>query len=119
MNYGVKFLQYACLLLIALILGVALAEDANAILTGVAFILFVLNIKWISRYPVSFVGMYCINGVLTLLSVALTIKVFVAVAGTTSFSLVSGTFAFVIISAIVLFWWNVNVLELFRRRSKK
>ncbi|XID94305.1 hypothetical protein ACF3MZ_07210 [Paenibacillaceae bacterium WGS1546] len=119
MIYGVKLLQYVCLLLVALVLGVALSEDANAILIAIAFILFVLNLKWISRYPVSFIGMRCINGLLTMLSFVIIIKIAVAIAGTTSFDLVPGLLIGAVAISPVFLWWNVNVLDLFRRRSKK
>ncbi|MFC6551964.1 hypothetical protein ACFQBN_35460 [Cohnella cellulosilytica] len=109
-------MQYVLLFLTTFLL--AAAFSANAIIGGICLLLFLLNLKWMSRYPVSFAGMFCINGILTALSAAAVIRIIVLIAGTTTFPLVPGILVGVAAIAPVFLWWNVNILGVFRKLSR-
>jgi hypothetical protein len=119
MIVGVKLLQYTLLTLNTLVLAGMFKDGAHAFGLSLLVILLLLNLKWMSRYPVSYGGMWYINGILSIYSAALVIKGITAASGTTSFNLVTGIAIAVAAIAPIFLWWNVNILEVMRRLARK
>ncbi|MGF7046818.1 hypothetical protein J2T13_001320 [Paenibacillus sp. DS2015] len=72
----------------------------------------VLHLKWISLFPVSYAGMYFINGMLTLTSFLILSKICISVLGRTTTSIEEGLIIFCISMLPVLLWWSINVIAL-------
>ncbi|WP_142255385.1 hypothetical protein [Bacillus sinesaloumensis] len=83
-------------------------------------ILLLLNywiLKWMSKYPVSYPGMYFLNGMLTLISFIFIIYLIIFITGRRNFG--DGISYSILILGLLsaVFWWNFNILNVFRRKK--
>ncbi len=85
-------------------------------------ILLLLNywiLNWMSKYPVSYPGMYFLNGLLTLISFIFIIYLLIFITGRRTFGQSVGYFILILGLLSAVFWWNFNVLEVLRRKKRK
>lgn len=111
----IKFVQYLSLFILALTTTNLSLESFNV----VGFIAFLIGVysllKWISKYHVTYAGIYFINGLLSGMSFIILLETIVYVTG---MGVVDTPIALVYIAICILpivFWWNFNVLEFLRR----
>ncbi len=120
-----KLVQYLSLFCVMIFYIEALESIYVGNITGgliMLIILFLLNyriLKWMSKYPVSYPGLYFLNGILTLISIIFIIYLLIFITGRRTFDDVVGYFILItgLISAV--FWWNFNILEVFRKKKGK
>jgi MFS superfamily sulfate permease-like transporter len=93
-------------------------KTSAAVLFGICIVLMYIVLKWMSKYPISYWGLYCINGMLSLMSIAILLTIFVIITGKTSFHKNVGTIMMIVtVIPSILFWWNFNIIEALRKQS--
>lgn len=123
--YVSKPIQLICLFF-AMILYIEALEQiyqgsitSGLIMLVVLVLATILILKWISKYPVSFFGMFFVNGMLSLISFIVILYIFFFITGTRSFGDGMGLIMLFVGMLPIVFWWNFNILEVFRKKEQK
>ncbi len=123
--YISKPIQFICLFF-AMILYIEALEliYQGSITSGLIMLVLlvlatILILKWISKYPVSFFGMFFVNGMLSLISFIVILYIFFFITGTRSFGDGMGLTMLFVGMLPIVFWWNFNILEVFRNKERK
>ncbi len=91
---------------------------SGLIMLVVLLLVTILILKWISKYTVSFFGMFFVNGMLTLISFIILVYIIIFITGSRTFSQTAGYFILFIGMLPIIFWWNFNTLEIFQKNRK-
>ncbi|THE12416.1 hypothetical protein E1I69_11160 [Bacillus timonensis] len=125
MKYISKPIQFICLFF-AVIFYIEVLEQiyqgqiiGGFILLVILLLVTMLILKWISKYTVSFFGMFFVNGMLTLISFILILYIVFFITGRRTFSQTEGLIILFIGMLPIIFWWNFNILEVFRKKERK
>ncbi|MEH7381281.1 hypothetical protein V7138_12540 [Bacillus sp. JJ1533] len=124
MVFIIKPIQFICLFFAMMFYIDVLEQIYQGNLTSGFIMLVILLLatifilKWISKYPTAFFGMFFVNGMLSLISFMVILYIFFFITGTRSFGDgMSLTMLFVGMLPII-FWWNFNILEVFRKKER-
>lgn len=117
-----KIIQYIALFILTVTFGNGHEGPTLAVIGFliIRLLMFFLILNWMSKFPISYYGMYFINGMLTLISFVLILKSIIGITGvesTSSTPIAIGIFIICILP--VFFWWNFNIIEYLRSRRMK
>lgn len=113
----VKPVQYI-LFIVYMIVGVDVVFDnVSATLIALYGVFFLLLLKWIIKYNISYPGLYVINGLLSGFSVVISLGFVTSITSRTIFNTNEAVWVFGGCICFVIFWWCFDYISFLRRNS--